>query len=399
MYQPSKQVLEKYADVLIKFAINSGKGVKKNEVVLLQVPECAKPLLIALRNSVLKVGALPLVQYLPDGMQKDYFGLANEKQLKFFPEKFLKGRIEQIDHRISILADADPKELVGIDPKKIMMTKQIFRPYREWEQKKENDKKFTWVLALYGTEAMAKEANLSLEEYWNQIIKACYLEEENPIKRWKEVFKKNKDVMKKLNEMKIERVHVEAPNTDLYVKIGEDRVWESGSGRNIPSFEIFTSPDYREINGHIQFTEPLYRDGNLIKDVYLRFEKGKIVEARASSGEKFLKEMIKVKNANQIGEFSMTDGRISKITKFMAETLFDENVGGEQGNMHMAIGDSFQECYRYNTKKTKKKDLEKLGFNNSAIHTDIVATSRRKITAFMRNGKQKVIYENGKFLI
>ena len=108
---------------------------------------------------------------------------------------------------------------------------------------------------------------------------------------------------------------------------------------------------------------------------------------------------IKVKNANRIGEFSMTDGRMSKITKFMAETLFDENVGGEQGNMHMAIGDSFQECYRYNTKKMKKESLKKFGFNSSVIHTDIVATSKRKITATLKNGTKRVIYENGKFLL
>ena len=399
MYQPSKETLDKYANVLINFALNGGKGVKKGDVVLLQVPECAKPLLVSLRNTVLKAGAHPIVQYLPDDMQREFYSLANESQLSFFPEKYLKGLIEQIDYRVTILADFDPKELVGVSPKKIMTKNKAFKPYREWQLKKENEGKYTWVLALYGTPGMAKEANLSLEAYWQEIIKACYLDQKNAITEWEKVFKRNKEVMKKLNDMRIVKVHVEAPNTDLHVGIGENRVWASGSGMNIPSFEIFTSPNCKDINGHIQFTEPLYREGNLIKNVYLRFEKGVVVEAKASSGEKFLKEMIKVKNANRIGEFSMTDGRMSKITKFMAETLFDENVGGEQGNMHMAIGDSFQECYRYNTKKMKKKSLEKYGFNSSVIHTDIVATSKRKITATLKNGTKRVIYENGKFLL
>ena len=399
MYQPSKETLDKYANVLINFALNEGKGVKKGDVVLLQVPECAKPLLVSLRNTILKAGANPIVQFLPDDMQKEFYKIANEKQLSFFPDKYLKGLIEQIDYRVTILADFDPKELTSVNPKKIMTKNKAYRPYREWQLKKENESKYTWVLALYGTPGMAKEANLSLEAYWQEIIKACYLDKNNPVAEWRKIFKRNKEVMKKLNDMRIIKVHVEAPNTDLYVGIGEDRVWRSGSGFNIPSFEIFTSPNCKDINGHIQFTEPLYREGNLIKNVYLRFEKGVVVEAKASSGEKFLKEMIKVKNANRIGEFSMTDGRMSKITKFMAETLFDENVGGEQGNMHMAIGDSFQECYRYNTKKMKKKSLEKYGFNSSVIHTDIVATSKRKITATLKNGTKRVIYENGKFLL
>src|SRR3989344_2911097 len=119
MYQPSKETLNKYANVLINFALNDGKGVKKGDVVLLQVPECAKPLLVSLRNTVLKAGAHPIVQYLPDDMQREFYSLANENQLSFFPEKYLKGLIEQIDYRVTILADFDPKELVGVSPKKI----------------------------------------------------------------------------------------------------------------------------------------------------------------------------------------------------------------------------------------------------------------------------------------
>ena len=88
MYQPSKETLNKYANVLINFALNAGKGVKKGDVVLLQVPECAKPLLVSLRNTVLKAGAHPIVQYLPDDMQREFYSLANENQLSFFPEKY-----------------------------------------------------------------------------------------------------------------------------------------------------------------------------------------------------------------------------------------------------------------------------------------------------------------------
>ncbi|MFT4313428.1 MAG: aminopeptidase, partial [Candidatus Woesearchaeota archaeon] len=167
----------------------------------------------------------------------------------------------------------------------------------------------------------------------------------------------------------------------------------------IPSFEIYISPDWRETKGHIQFTEPLYRYGTLITDAYLEFEKGIVTKATASSGESQLKEMIAVENANKIGEFSLTDGRFSNITRFMAETLFDENVGGPHGNTHIAVGMAYKDSYTGDIQQMKKEDWEALGFNDSAVHTDIVSTENRTVTATLANGEKKIIYKDGKFLL
>ena len=175
-YQPSKEILDKYASVLVNYGLNGCKGIKKGDVVFLQVPECAKPMLFALRKAVLKSGGYPIIQYIPDGFSREFYEIASDDQLTFFPAKLLRGRIDQIDHIISIEAEENPTELKGIDPKKIMKSSKAFKPYMEWRTKKENEGKFTWTLALYGTEAMAKEAGLNLEEYWEQIIKACYLD-------------------------------------------------------------------------------------------------------------------------------------------------------------------------------------------------------------------------------
>lgn len=75
----------------------------------------------------------------------------------------------------------------------------------------------------------------------------------------------------------------------------------------------------------------------MIKGIYLRFENGIVVEATAHEGEQMLKEMIAVDNANKIGEYSLTDARISRISRMMGETLYDENIGGPFGNTHLAI--------------------------------------------------------------
>lgn len=399
MYHPSKKILEKYADLMVNFACNSGKGIKKGQVVLLQVPEIAKPILVELYKAVLKAGAHPIIQYIPDGMNKDFYKLANEEQIAFFPAKYIKGRIDQIDHSIGMIAETDMHELEGVDPKMIMQKSLAFKPAMDWRNKKENAGKFTWTFGLYGTKAGADEARMNKKEYWNQIIKACYLDKRNPVETWRKVFIEIERVKNKLNTLKIEKVRIESNNTDLTVMLGKNRQWLGASGCNMPSFEVFISPDYRYTEGYISFNQPLYRYGNLIKDIYLEFKKGKVIKATAKKGEKILKHMIANKNADMIGEFSLTDGRVSKITKFMAETLFDENMGGKYGNTHIALGSAYKDSFPGDPNKVSKKQWEKMGYNESVVHTDIISTENRTVTAWLPDGTTLIIYKDGKFTI
>ena len=398
-YQPSEEVLKKYADVLVKFALNNYEGVKPGEVVYLQVPECAKPLLTHLRRSVIEAGANPIVQYIPDDFQREFYELASEEQLSFFPSKFFKGLVDEIDHSVFIIAETNKKELEGVDSAKIMLRQKSFKPYLDWRDAKESAGKFTWTLAMYATQAMADEVNMTLEEYWQEIIQACFLNESDPVSKWKEVTAFIEDTKHKLDELQIESLHIVSDRTDLTVKLGDGRKWMGGSGRNIPSFEVFISPDWRGTNGHIQFTEPLYRYGNIITDAYLEFTDGLVTKATASSGEAILKDMIATENADKIGEFSLTDARCSKITKFMAETLFDENVGGKFGNTHVALGRAYKDSYPGNPSTVSDEEWDRLGYNNSVVHTDIVSTENRVVTATLKDGSTVVIYKDGQFVL
>jgi aminopeptidase len=387
-FQPSDEILEKYADVMINFALNGGEGIRPGEVVQLRVPEVAKPLLVALRRAVLKAGGHPLIFYTPDDFSREFYELASEEQLNFFPEKYLKGLIDEIDHSVAVLAETDKKELDGIDSSKIMATQKSLKPYMDWRRAKEGAGRYTWTLCMYGTKAMADEVGLSEEAYWGEIVKACYLDETEPASKWKALYS---DLFEKL--------HIEAADTDLWIAIGGNRKWLGGSGRNIPSFELFISPDWRGTEGRIQFTEPLYRYGNLIKDVYLEFKDGRVVASSASEGDSILKEMIAVENADKVGEFSLTDRRFSRITKFMGETLYDENVGGENGNTHIAVGAAYRDSFTGDQASVKEEEWDAMGYNNSVVHTDIVATSNRVVTATLKDGSSLVIYRDGEFQV
>ena len=399
MYRPSQKILDKYADVLVKFALNSGKGVKPGEVVFLQVPESAKPLLISLQRSVLKSGAHAIIHYLPDEMSREFYQLASPDQLKFFPATYLKGRVTQADHFIMVLAETNYHELEGIDPKLIMERNMVFKPYKDWRDNKENKGKLTWTIGLFPTPTMATEAKLTLCQAWQQVIKACFLNYQNPIKKWQQVQKKSDQIRKKLNKLEIQTINIKSLDTDLNITIGQNRQWLGGGGRNIPSFEIFTSPNWRGTNGYIYFDQPLYRQGNLIKNIKLVFKDGLVVESSAGYGQDYLKELIKTPNSDKIGEFSLTDKRFSKINKFMAETLYDENFGGPFGNTHIALGASYKDTFNGNLNKLLPKDWDNLGYNDSAVHTDIIATSNRTVTAILKSGKQIILYKDGQFQI
>jgi aminopeptidase len=399
LYTPSKKVMSKYADLLVNYALNSGKGIKKGDIVQVIADDIAKPLLVALYETILKAGGHPLLRMIPTGISRTFYDLANDKQLTFFPRNYIKARADLIDHQIVVLSDVDPHELTGVNPKKIIKAADSRKEARKWFNDKENKGKFTWTLALYGTPAAAKEVGLSLKGYWDVIIKGCYLDKQNPIKEWRRIQKEQERVKKKLNALKIDYCHVEGKRTNLKVKIGKNRRWLGGSGRNIPSFELFISPDWRGVEGCIQFNEPLYRYGNLIKDVRLEFKNGRVVKVTASKNEKLMKQIVARKNADKVGEFSLTDARLSRINHFMANTLFDENRGGKYGNTHVAVGMAYKDSYTGDPSKPTTKQWDKMGFNDSGEHCDIIQTENRKVTAHLMNGKKKVIYNNGKFLV
>lgn len=398
-YTPPRDILDKYAKLLINYGLNGGSGPEKGDVVSLVIPESAKPFVEPLMLAVLEAGCHPIIRFTPDGISKAFFEHASQEQLEFLPEHYFRGLIEQTDHGVHIIADFDKRELADVDPKKLMARQSAMKPAKQWRDKKEDAGEFSWTLAVFGTPDMAKEAGMSEESYWEQIIKACYLDEEDPVATWRDLQRKNNAIREKLDALDVEKFHVKSENTDLWVKIGKGRKWLGATGQNIPSFEVYISPDWRGTQGTFFATEPLYRYGTLMKGIRLVFEDGIITDATADEGEDALKEMIAVENADKVGEFSLTDKRFSRITKFMAENIFDENVGGEFGNTHIAVGNAYRKSYTGDPSQLSDEDWAELGYNESAVHTDVISTEDRVVTAHLADGSQVVIYKDGMFTL
>jgi aminopeptidase len=401
-YTPPQDVLERYASVLVDFALGGGSGIERGDIVRITAPEGAKPLYAELAKAVWRGGGHVIGAYLPAdddriNISRDFFELASDEQLDHFNARYMRGLVDEMDHQVTVLADADPHALDAVDPAKIMRQGAAMRPLLDWRGEKENAGRFSWTLGLYGTPAMAAEAGMGLEQYWEQIIHACFLDTEDPIARWREVGERINRTRDWLDSLEIERVHVQGDDVDLRIVLGERRRWLGGRGRNIPSFELFTSPDWRGTEGWIYCNQPLYRYGNLVKGIRLEFADGRVSCASAEENEAVLTEMIATEGADRIGEFSLTDRRLSRITRFMAHTLYDENIGGRHGNTHIALGRSYQDAYTGDPSEVSPERWGELGFNDSTVHTDVVSTADRVVTATLRGGEERVIYRDGEF--
>ena len=397
----SNTQLLRYADVMIWAMENARRGgkFKKYDTVLVRYDQAAEPLALAIYEKLLLKKYHPVARAnAAESFTRSFYGLADDKQLKYIPagEKDFQ---ESLNGLISLRAPQDLTALKTVDPTRIAKAAVARKSLREVLDKTEQNGLFAWTLCNFPTQELADKAGLSLKEYAAQVAKACFLNEKDPVKKWREVMKQIADIGAWLNGLNIERIQVETENMDFEVLLGEKRQFISGGGNNIPSFEIFTSPDWRGTKGVYFADLSSYRSGNYVKGVRLEFKNGRVVKSSAQQGEDFLQKMLSMdKGASQIGEFSLTDRRFSKIDKFMADILFDENFGGKHGNCHVAVGSSYADTFAGDVRKLDKNAKQQLGFNDSSLHWDLINTEQKTVYAYLKGGKKVLIYEKGQFV-
>lgn len=396
----TKTQTDKYADVMLwalQTARRNGK-FKPYDVVLLRYEPLALPLAQSLYQKLLDAKFNVIArQDNPEPFARAFYGTADDKQLTFLPpgeEAFQQG----INGLISLRAPADLTSLKNTDPSRLAKAAVARKPLREILDAREQKGLFSWTLCNYPTEELAKRAGLSVKEYANQIARACYLNEKDPVKKWQEVTSQMEEIAKWLSSLPVETFHVQSAHMDFEVLLGEKRRFVSGGGCNIPSFEIFTSPDWRGTRGVYFADLSSYRSGNYVKGIKLEFKAGRVVKATAQQGQNFVRKMLAMdEGACQIGEFSLTDRRFSKITKFMADILYDENFGGKYGNCHVAVGASYADTYSGDVSRLTPELKKKLGFNSSALHWDLINTEDKLVQARLKDGQLVTVYEKGQF--
>jgi len=361
------------------------------DLAAIKLAEILQARILALgMNPILRIGSSPV-------MDRNFFERANDRQLKFQPpgEKEL---YENLNGSIFLHAPESITHLRHIDPTRIGKAALARKPLRDILWKREDQGAFGWTLCMLPTQELAKQARLSMKEYASQVVKACYLDNKEPVREWKKIYKAAMSIKKWINKMDVKYYHIESENMDLIIAPGKRRRWLGVSGHNIPSFEIFLSPDWRGTKGVYYANQPSFRDGNYVEGVRLEFNKGKAETIEAKKGRDFVIKQVAIdKGASRVGEFSLTDKRFSKINRFMANTLYDENYGGRYGNCHLALGMSYSDTYDGDPSELTREMKRRLGFNDSALHWDLVNTENKTVTAHLRSGGRVVMYEDGMF--
>ncbi len=360
----------KMAKVLVNYCCDTKKG----DLFLVNGTELAKPLIVEVYKEALRKGAHPYVKVLFDGLREAFLKEAKEFQLKFV-SPLTKYEIKNVDCVVGIMAPSNTKELSNIDPKRQALQQKAQSKIQETFLRRAAEGKLRWVGTMFPNHASAQDANMSLSEYEDFVYKGCFLDKKDPVAEWRKLSKWQAKIVRFLNRKK--EIHIVAKDTDIKFDVA-GRKWINCDGKNnFPDGEVFTGPVEDSAEGHIRFSYPAVYRGREVEDVYLEFEKGKLVKAKAARGLEFLNSMINMdKGARYVGELAI--GTNYGIKKFTKNILFDEKIGG---TCHMALGAAYPE--------TGSKNI-------SALHWDMVCDLRKggKIYA-----DGKLFYRNGKFLI
>jgi aminopeptidase len=362
------QRVERLAELCVHYSV----AVKPKEKVVIRGSVQSAPLITEIYKQCLLSDAYPWV--LPS-LYADYtfYKHAKEHQLKFI-SPFDKFIYENMDVQITVLAEPNPRRLSNVDPSRVRMFQASRFELTEIFHKREAEGKLRWNLLAFPTSDEAQEASMALPEYEDFVYNSCLLDKKDPIAEWKKIRKQQESLCTFLN--KAAKIHIVGEDTDLIFSV-KGRKWKNCSGdKNMPDGEVFTGPVESTVNGKIRFTFPGIYLGREVEDITLTFKQGKVTKATAVKGQELLKEIIKIKGADRLGEVAI--GTNNGITRFTKEMLFDEKMGG---TIHMALGNGYPE--------TGSK-------NHSAIHWDILKDMKKNSEIYADG---KLFYKNGKFQI
>ena len=347
--------------------------VREGDLVTLESTPLAAPILRELYRKVLEAGGQPLPRVSLEGLSENLLKHGNDEQLAWVnPAR--SDDIETVDVRIALEAPGNTRRLSNVDPARHARHERSSEELRNRYLERAAAGELRWVLSAYPTEAAAQDASMSLVEYEDFVYGAGFLDDPDPVARWQQ-FGERVDRLAAFLSTKRE-LRVVAEGTDLRF-VTEGRTWIPSKGQeNFPDGEVFTGPVETSVEGEIRFTYPGVFHAREVDDVRLRFEAGEVVEATASRGEEFLREMIAMdEGARRVGEFAF--GLNEGVAIFTRNTLFDEKIGG---TMHLALGTAYPETG---------------GLNRSALHWDLICDLRSG-SEVLADGE--LIYSDGQFL-
>ena len=333
-----------------------------------------EPLIAAVNEEVLKAGGHPVLSVSVEGQAAAFFKHASDSQLAWV-SPLSEWVAESADCRIAIGAETNTRELSGVPPERQAKRREATRRLFEATLRRSAEGSHRWVYSIFPTNAYAADAEMSLAEFEGFYYHACLAEDPDPLHAWRRA----SEECKRLAEWAEghEEVRVTAPGTDITLGIAGRRFIAADGKHNMPDGEFFTAPVEDSVEGEVSFQLPAMIAGREVAGVNLRFDAGKVVDARAERGEEYLVSLLDTdEGARRLGELGI--GTNYGIDRGTRGVLLDEKMGG---TVHMAVGASYPECG---------------GENRSAVHTDLVCDLRRGGRIELDG---KPLQQDGRFLV
>ncbi|MCP5107877.1 MAG: aminopeptidase [bacterium] len=377
--------LNVWADYLIDHSLG---GIVPEDVVMIKGERIVWPLMSILQDKIFAAGGIVDINLVaPDNNRGQVWGASiarrgTVEQIRKVP-KWHGERYENMTKYIEILGAEDPALFAGLPEENAAEMMKADNPFKQLRLSK------PWVITLFPTEAFAKMEGMSLEEYTGIVVGASVTDP----KVLEEVEKPIADLIEKSNQIRIETQHPKTGKLlELKMDITDRKPVLCTGTRNFPDGEVYTSPDANSVQGEIFVDLPVFYNGVTIEGIYLKMEKGRIVEYSAEKEGETLAKIIETdEGSHRLGEVAL--GMNSGLQTALKHPLFVEKVGG---TLHIAIGESYPQPYVDDPSseegKAQLKKFQEEGICNvSAQHVDIV-------TDFRPGGVGRAIYLDDKKL-
>ena len=356
-----------YAHLLVNYCVELQPG----ERLFVNTTTLAEPLLTAVYREALKAGGHCEFDLGLRGQAAALREHGKEEQFSYVPSLYSKA-MEEFEAYVYISAPFNLREPEAA-PELKAARRRALQPLHNTYFARTADRRLKRTMCIYPTPALAGEAGMTEQAYADFVYRACKLDQDDPRAAWLGVRRRQQRVVDHLNACTTFRYTNDRSDISFTTR---GRRWINSDGQtNMPSGEVYTSPEEDSVNGTIYFDYPAIRNGEEVRGVTLEVNGGEIQSWHAESGQEVLDETFAIEGTRRFGEAAI--GTNYDIDRFSKQILFDEKIGG---TVHMAVGQSYAQAG---------------GKNESAVHWDMIANMREGGRVYADG---EMIYENGYFV-